>query len=521
MDIATPTQQSNHWVCPKQVKTCWLQLQWSTTSSSTRLLCWVDWPCSTSVTENLSRGGRGRHWPEPGTLTWIWFQSLELCLGGTLLLSLGRRLPHPSGSSNSPTKSENLRSVCSTYRLRLEVVDIHVDRTSYNQQWLRITSKLYETIPHTRFFTCLDQLPCLPIFLDRPFSLDLAYAASQFTTKNDEVSRASGLLQKLMALTQTTHGTTAVYSRTSSFALCKRCVTLRRGLPLGRYIVHGACDNVWKHHTTNCRRLKIYEKYTHPCCISCAKNRTCHYMLCCSQSHCCHRRAGLRTRLRWAQPAALTLYHQAPTWASLPQHSPKKKPRTWSYMEKVVESSYWQLNCIKKVWHQDICTSSSCGMVEKTKMTIKQMHTHARSTYWRCTELKTFVQLSTSVQYALNDHWTYLKVKVIQRPSTSMVCLLGVPRLPRPPGPPVRLSLQRSRLRPSTSPAIFEKGRFTATAQCSLNTLVSVAAHNYDVLTKKDMYSPGKNGIILHHLSSFLIRCFLPNIKSCTLSSSG
>ena len=127
MDIATPTQQSNHWVCPKQVKTCWLQLQWSTTSSSTRLLCWVDWPCSTSVPENLSRGGRGRHWPEPGTLTWIWFQSLELCLVGTLLLSLGRRLPHPSGSSNSPTKSENLRSVCSTYRLRLEVVDIHVD----------------------------------------------------------------------------------------------------------------------------------------------------------------------------------------------------------------------------------------------------------------------------------------------------------------------------------------------------------------------------------------------------------
>ena len=55
----------------------------------------------------------------------------------------------------TPTKSEKLAiqlvDVCSTYRLRLEVVDmvdISVHRTKlYNQQSLRNTSKLYETIP--------------------------------------------------------------------------------------------------------------------------------------------------------------------------------------------------------------------------------------------------------------------------------------------------------------------------------------------------------------------------------------
>ena len=57
---------------------------------------------------------------------------------------------------------------------------------------------------------------------------------------------------------------------------------------------------------------------------------------------------------------------------------------------------------------------------------------------------------------------------------------------------------------------------------CDCNDSMLVAAHNYDVLgfSRQKRSKTIKNGIILHP-SSCLIHCFLPNIKSCTFSSSG
>ena len=293
-------------------------------------------------------------------------------------------------------------------------------------------------------------------------------------------------------------------------SLCVLLFSARRGLPLGRYIVHGACDNVWKHHTTNCRRLKIYEKSTYSSMLYLLREEShmsLHVVLfpipllpspCWSED-----KAKMSTTsctdvippsTNMSKPAA-ALPKKETTYMIVHGKGGRKQLLAVELHQEGMTSRYMYIKLVRDGWKNKNDYQTNAYTCEINILTMYR------------TQHITFVQLSTSVQYALNDHWTYLKVKVIQRPSTSMVCLLGVPPLPRPPGPPVRLSLQRSRLRPSTSPAIFEKGRFTATAQCSLNTLVSVAAHNYDVLTQKrhvfsrqKWYHPPSSVIISHPL---------------------
>lgn len=98
-----------------------------------------------------------------------------------------------------------------------------------------------------------------------------------------------------------------------------------------------------------------------------------------------------------------------------------------------------------------------------------------------------------------NMHWTIVeRIWRSESDSTSapMACLLWVPRLPRP----VRLSLQRSRLRPSTSPA-------TATTQCLLQRTTTMCQPKKTCNCKRfsrQKRSKMASSSIRHHVSSIV-----------------
>lgn len=269
------------------------------------------------------------------------------------------------------------------------MVDISVHRTKlYNQQSLRNTSKLYETIPlaSDKVMTFASWHLWTKFLAFPSSSIDLSawelacpgHVQGIWGVITQSVQPCLGFAAEVNGLSaQTTCHDMSAVSRRHVYAFTPgQCVTWCMAI-FYSFLQDVAFIYIDIQYTfifgSITQRTADDWKSTHPCCIPGA-NRTCHHMLC-SKYHRCHRRAGLRTRLRWAQSAALTLYHQAPTWASLRQHSQKKETTysTWSYMEKggqkqVLAVELHQEGMTSRKKHILYVYSSWCGMVEKIKI---------------------------------------------------------------------------------------------------------------------------------------------------------
>lgn len=237
----------------------------------------------------------------------------------------------------------------------------------------------------------------------------------------------------------------------------------RRGLHIHRYTVY---IHFWKHHTTNCRRLKIYSSMLYP--------RSESHM----SSHVVFQIPPLPSPC-WSEDKAkmstisCTDVIPPSTNMSKPAAALPKKRNHVQYM--IVHGKGWskagtgswiasrRYDIKKKTYSIRIFKLVRDGWKNQDRLLNKSIQMRDQhmddiqnSTRNMCIHLSTCSHVS---KYALNDRWIVERIWRSESDSASapMACLLGVPRLPRP----VRLSLQRSRLRPSTSPA-------TATTQCWL-----------------------------------------------------